>query len=452
MSLRAKIAIAMVAIAVLVTLLVTVLATRVTTRSLTNAIDLRLERVAQAPNLVKRLENLQVSGSGGGALRGLSFALNDNNIVQVQSGTKDVEVLWGNDPIMIPASKLAWAQANLGEPFSFSVAGTAYRAIVQAGSAGSTILIGQDMVSVEGTRTRVIRVMTWAGFIAAASAGLIGWFAASSITGPLRRLTAAADQVSATGDLDVQIPKSGTDEAGRLAGAIDGMLGSLRQSQGTQRRLVQDAGHELRTPIASVLSNAEVMRRHSDIDVATRERICDDIISESQELARLVDNLVDLTRIADDTEPCELFSAQDVVLTAVRRLPSEHAQRFTVTGDAPVFARPRQVGLALMNILTNAVKFDNGVGPIDISVVAQGDKASIRVRDHGPGMGEADLVQAFERFHRAPAAQAVPGSGLGLAIVADICRINRGTVSLANVVGGGLEVVLRFPSFADQTT
>jgi len=286
---------------------------------------------------------------------------------------------------------------------------------------------------------------------------------------PLRRLTGAAEHVANTGELSLSVHSSAGDETGRLTRAFDDMLGALATSQAMQRQLVQDAGHELRTPITSIMSNAEVLRRHSELDSATRERICDDIFGESQELARLVDSLVALAGVMDDQEPPAVVGAGELVQAAIRRLPASVAGRIVVVGPdaglaadaggAMLWVRPAQVQRALVNLLTNAAKFDSdpegsAAAPIEVSITtgATGPAGligtSIAVRDHGPGIAPADLPHVFDRFYRADTAQLVQGSGLGLSIVADICRHNHGTVDVINHPDGGVVATVTFPGTA----
>ena len=92
--------------------------------------------------------------------------------------------------------------------------------------------------------------------------GLLGWLIARQVTRRLVRLTGAAEQVAATGRLDVAVPVEGTDEAGRLGAAFNEMLAALARSKDDQQRLVQDAGHELRTPLTSLRTNISVLRRY----------------------------------------------------------------------------------------------------------------------------------------------------------------------------------------------
>jgi two-component system sensor histidine kinase MprB len=224
------------------------------------------------------------------------------------------------------------------------------------------------------------------------------------------------------------------------------MLAALRASQAQQQQLVDDAGHELRTPIASIRSNAEVLRRHPDLDAATRERIADDVIGESAELTTLVNALVDLAGVSGATEAPTEVDLAELVRGAARRLPSPDRDRVQVTGTASAVLRAAQVQRAVTNLLTNAAKFDPSGAPIEVGVARPGDTVEVVVRDHGPGIAPQDLPHVFARFYRADSARHTPGSGLGLAIVHDVASRNGGTVTAATHPGGGAVLRLSLPA------
>ncbi len=133
-----------------------------------------------------------------------------------------------------------------------------------------------------GLRSRIFVV---AGLVVLGAAGL-GWLIAQQVTRRLVRLTTAAEQVTSTGDLAVEVPAGGSDEAGRLAAAFNRMLGALARSREDQQRLVQDAGHELRTPLTSLRTNVYALRRAEQLSADQRARLLDDLEHETVELTR----------------------------------------------------------------------------------------------------------------------------------------------------------------------
>ncbi len=367
--------------------------------------------------------------------------------VQVHQPDGEVRLLLGAAPVPVADDVL---QAATGDPVLFTTRsdGTPFRAVARP--------LGGDRVGVVfADASRQAQVLTalavrfvGIGLLVSAGAALVGWFVAGRLVGPLTRLTSAAEHVSRTGDLSVDVRTDDPDEAGRLSRAFNEMLAALGASQAAQQRLVDDAGHELRTPITSILSNAEVLKRYPDMDAATREQIADDVIAESQELTRLVNALVDLAGVAGTTEDPARVDLADLVTGAVRRLPASDRDRVRVTGGGEAVVRPVQVQRAVANLLTNAAKFDPSGGPIEVTVGAGPQGASIEVRDHGPGFGADDLPHVFARFYRSDAARATPGSGLGLAIVKDVAQQGGGGVTAANHPEGGAVVRMTLPPTA----
>ena len=271
----------------------------------------------------------------------------------------------------------------------------------------------------------------------------------SRVTRPVTRLTAATEAIAESGRLDVDVPSGGSDETGRLSHSFAMMLDALRRSREQQQRLAQDAGHELRTPLTSLRTNVEVLRRHPELEPATRDRVLGDIDSELRELTVLTNELVALATEEADDEPTQMVDVDALARRAAAR--TERRRRRTVLVDAEpwsVRGQPRQLLRVLDNLLDNAAKFDPSTAPIEV-VVRPG---TITVRDHGAGVEPADLARIFDRFYRAPSARAQPGSGLGLAIVSDVVRRHGGTVAATNHPDGGTLITVSLPSTDPEAT
>lgn len=385
-------------------------------------------------------------GGMGGALPGV-LRVSDAVVVQVHGPDGGVRLVSGAATVPVDEGVVASAVSGTVTTFTSEVAGMPVRGLARPVLGDSALVVAVD-ASEQQRVLRALLVRFWViGLMVAGAAAVAGWFAAGRLVAPLARLTSAAEHVSATGNLEVDVRTDQPDEAGRLSRAFDEMLAALASSQAAQKRLVDDAGHELRTPITSILSNAEVLKRHPEIDAGTREQIADDVIAESQELTRLVNALVDLAGVAGDAEEPQTITVADVAEAAVRRLPPQQRSRVSVVGgaDVPATMRVGQVQRALVNLLTNAVKFDPSGGPIVLEVSSAGGWVDLAVRDHGPGIDEGDLPHVFARFYRAEAARSTPGSGLGLSIVRDVAQRNGGGVSASNHPDGGAVVRMSLP-------
>ena len=296
------------------------------------------------------------------------------------------------------------------------------------------IQVGRSLAENENVlddlRTRTILLVV----LVTAAAALLGWLIATTVTGPLVRLTRAATDVERSRRLDVQVPVAGKDEVGQLGEAFNGMLGALAASRDDQRRLVEDAGHELRTPLTSVRTNLAVLRRHPDLDPATRGKVLDDLHAETEELVGLVEEVVALARGVTDGAPVERVELGDLARSVAARAERRHGRPVTVITDhSLVDAPPPELERAISNLVDNAAKFDPSDQPIEIEVAG----GRLAVLDRGPGIAAGDLARVFDRFYRADPARAMPGSGLGLSIVREVVVRNGGTVEASARPGGG---------------
>jgi two-component system, OmpR family, sensor histidine kinase MprB len=282
------------------------------------------------------------------------------------------------------------------------------------------------------------------GLLALAGIGLavfLSRLATRTAVRPVAQLTAAAEHVASTRDLSQRIAAAGVDEVSRLARAFNTMLEALERSQRAQRRLVADASHELRTPLTSLRTNLEVMARNG-LEDGDRDRLKRDLVAQLEELTGLVGDLVELAR-EDEPEPP---AAEDVRLDALVAGAVERARRHAphvrfalATEPALVHAVPARLDRAVANLLDNAAKYSDRV---EVGLTRDGE---LTVRDHGPGIAEADRPRVFDRFYRAPDARGRPGSGLGLAIVRQVAEGHGGSVHAEAADGGGALLRLRLP-------
>jgi two-component system, OmpR family, sensor histidine kinase MprB len=288
---------------------------------------------------------------------------------------------------------------------------------------------------------RGLRVRTIAlALIVAGIAAAVGVWIANSVTGPLRRLTAAAEHVGTTGRLDAPVGTSGNDEVGRLSAAFDRMLGALASSREQQRRLVQDAGHELRTPLTSIRTNLDVMRRHPDLAPDDRQAVVEDVHAEVEQLTGLVNEIVAVSIGDVVDEPREQLDLAELATDVAARYERRSGREIVVVAQpTPVLAQKAAVQRALSCLLDNATKFDPSGAPIEVSV----GNGGIAVADRGMGIPDSELALVFERFHRADEARSMPGSGLGLSIVRDVAARHGGSVFARNRDGGGAVVGFR---------
>jgi two-component system sensor histidine kinase MprB len=288
-------------------------------------------------------------------------------------------------------------------------------------------------------RIKNLLILIAGGGIAIAAA--LGLAVSRAALAPVRRLTIATENVTETGDLSDRIEVSGRDELSRLAASFNAMLGALEESSRAQRQLVADASHELRTPLTSLRTNIEVLASERALPTGERERLLTDVVEQLSEMTTLISELIDLARgeqqLAEPEEVRLDLVAADAVERARRNRP---AVTFTTDlTESMVQGVPSTIERAVANLLDNAAKWSPQGGEIEV-VVRNGE---VTVRDHGPGIDEADLPYVFDRFYRSPSARGRPGSGLGLAIVRQVAVAHGGTVVAERAEGGGTRMTLR---------
>jgi two-component system sensor histidine kinase MprB len=290
-------------------------------------------------------------------------------------------------------------------------------------------------------RVRVILLVVALGGVAAAA--VLGRLVAGRAVEPLRRLTRTAEHVAETHDLGQRIDARGSDEISSLARRFNEMLDALERSMRSQRQLVADASHELRTPVTSLRTNLEILQANPELDRERRTELLDRATAQTEELTLLMNDLIDLARGDAREEGREAVRLDELVEEAVERA-AVHApgQRFVVDlAEATVSGSPQRLARAVNNLLDNAVRFSPVGAPVEIRL----RDGRLTVHDRGPGFDPGELEHVFDRFFRGAQARERSGSGLGLAIVRQVAESHGGSVSAANAPDGGALVTLTLP-------
>ena len=222
-----------------------------------------------------------------------------------------------------------------------------------------------------------------------------------------------------------------------------------------RKEFVADVSHELKTPITSIMGYSDTLLE-GDYDEETRTKFLKVISAEAKRMARLVTDLLTLSRYDSKKITSDItdFDLGDLVKKCIEKLKFEiekknHSVECFVTASVPpVVADKYGIERVVLNILSNAIKYtpDNGVIKVYVGFVY--NDAYIKVIDNGIGIPEEDLERIFDRFYRVDKARSreLGGTGLGLSIAKEILDQNKGSINIKSIVGKGTEVVIRIPA------
>lgn len=286
--------------------------------------------------------------------------------------------------------------------------------------------------------------------IALVLVGLVSWFVAGRLLRPIGLLREAASANSGT-DLSARIPVSGHDDVSELAVAINRMFERLENAFDSQRRLIDDVRHELKTPITIIRGNLELLDSGSVADIEVTRSIA---LDELDRMSRLVS---ELSLLAESDAPDFVqFAPVDVaalaLAVAVKARALDQSRIWSVEADAAGtrLMDEGRITQAWLQLADNAVKYSTKGAPIVIGsgIVAHSGGASwlhLWVRDDGPGIPAHAHARIFERFGRLESSRGAEGSGLGLAIVWAIAEAHGGTVGLSSESGHGSTFTIQLP-------
>ncbi len=222
-----------------------------------------------------------------------------------------------------------------------------------------------------------------------------------------------------------------------------------------RKEFVADVSHELKTPITSIMGYADTLLE-GEYDDVTRNKFLNVIASEARRMAKLVTDLLSLSRYDNNKNKMEKveFDLGELVKKCQEKLEIEiskkhHKVENLVTANVPlVYADKSGIERVILNILTNSIKYTKENGNIKIYVGFVYSDAYVKIIDNGIGIPEEDLSRIFERFYRVDKARSreLGGTGLGLSIAKEILNQNNGSIDIKSEVGKGTEVVIRIPT------
>jgi signal transduction histidine kinase len=289
----------------------------------------------------------------------------------------------------------------------------------------------------------------------------LGHFLAASFTDRIERLGCAAREI-AQGHLNIRVAIAGRDEIAELGRAFNAMATQLESAERQQRELdqlrrdlVAWAGHDLRTPLASIRVIIEALADQIVSDPVTVQRYLENAQQQIRSLSLLLDDLFEMAQIdagglklkRQPNSLCDLISDTIEAFSAVAE-----RQGVTLEGSAspdidPVSMDAQKIGRVLNNLLTNALRHTPPGGAVQVMTAAERGCIYVQVRDTGEGIAEDDLPHIFERFYRGEKSRSreTGGAGLGLAIAAGIVRAHGGDIGVHSQLGEGTRIWFTLP-------
>lgn len=309
------------------------------------------------------------------------------------------------------------------------------------------------------SRTQQDRQLTDLHLLAGAAAIAVGLLAATLVAAklsrPLRQLTAVARSME-RGDLDARANVRGVPEIAAVGQALNRLAGTLQQEDQLRRAAAADIAHELRTPVAAVLSRIEAAE---DGVLEDERRNLEAIHTEALRLTQLVE---DLGKLAEAEQPGLTVEKEPVDLSRlVAERADVHRDQFCAKGVAleqfikPVsaYGEPGRITQIIDNLLSNALRHTEPEGRVSISAHQQGDEAVVEVVDSGAGISSEDLPHIFERFWRGEHSRARKsgGAGIGLAIVRELVRAHDARIDVKSKPGEGSRFSVALPAAGTNT-
>ena len=295
----------------------------------------------------------------------------------------------------------------------------------------------------------VLPVLLTAGVLALAALLLIRRQIQIDYTAPLEALEASAERMAA-GRFEGSTGVTADNEVGELARSFEKMAASIQAQDDDKREFLQNVSHELRTPLSYIKGYSELLQQPAD----DQAEIAAIVYSESERMERLVNQLLDLTRLEGGTGQLksELLAFAETVREAVGktevkwskkqlRVRAELDEELLVKGDGD---RLLQV---LINLLDNAIAYTDPTGEILVRLSDVNGEALLEVIDSGVGIAQEHLPHIAERFYRADKGRTRTGggAGIGLSIVREIIELHGGTLAIDSTIGQGTNVSIRLP-------
>ncbi len=344
------------------------------------------------------------------------------------------------------------ASREVVAPTEHRVAGKSFALTTRRALAGGqpfTIQVAQDRSSDEQVERRfgILALVVLSGSI------LVSILIAIPVTRrglrPLEEMKLSLERIGPTHLNERVASANWPRELQPMAIAFDEMLKRLDDSFTRLSQFSADLAHELRTPIANMLGEAQVALSRDRNSAEYRETI-ESTIGECERLSGIVDNLLFVARADAAREPVarkqfDARAAVEKIAAFYQTIAEDHHVAISCSGEGQISADPAMFERAVGNLVDNALRFTPDTGSIQIALAEHATEFEVAVSDNGSGIAPEHLSRVFDRFYRAESSRGSDGAGLGLALVKSIVDLHGGTARIQSEIGRGTTVSLTFP-------
>ena len=313
-----------------------------------------------------------------------------------------------------------------------------------------TIQVGQDRSGDKQFQKKFGALLAFTVALGTVASAIIAITVTRRGLRPLRDMTRSLARISPAHLNERLTPVRWPHEVQPLVRAFDEMLDRLENSFKRLSQFSADLAHELRTPIANILGEAQVGLTRARTAEEYRE-IIESSVAECERLSGVVDNLLFLARAeaADRQIQPSLFdgrTAIEKIAGYYQTIAEDRHVTIACSGGGQIFADPALFNRALNNLVDNALRFTPNGGEVQISIDGDTTSTSVSVKDSGSGIAPEHLPHVLDRFYRGDSSRSSAGTGLGLSLVKSIVDLHGGSAKIQSEVGRGTTVVLSFPN------
>lgn len=314
--------------------------------------------------------------------------------------------------------------------------------------------VGNEMIAADETAKRNLIFI----IIMIIIAGAGGYIITLRTLLPVRKIQETAKTIIKNKDLEQRIRiGSGNDEFHSLANTFDEMLDEIEKVIAREHQFTSDASHELRTPVAVIMSECEYMIKYANTVDELRES-AESIQNQTERMSRLISELLSISRMDRNTQKLtfEETNISELVEFICNEQQQIHESSITmeinimpsITAEVDRF----MISRVFINLISNAYRYNKDNGNINVTLSEQNNTIIFSVKDTGIGIAEEDIPKIWERFYQVDEARTSDDSGsmgLGLSMVQWIAKKHQGSITVNSTLGIGSEFIFTFPKYAN---